>query len=106
MLEGWHLFQPNGINADDEKFNVHVVIRQNMFFGPFPESYLSIADAEAIEILTMIVGSAQQMMPLSTVLSDVMDPNDRDFLCGIMKLDPRDRPLAKEILQNPWFNGI
>jgi serine/threonine protein kinase len=27
----------------------------------------------------------------------------RDFICRIMKLDPRDRPSARELLQDEWF---
>ena len=31
---------------------------------------------------------------------------DRTFICKIMKLDPRDRPTAKELLQDPWLKDV
>lgn len=31
---------------------------------------------------------------------------DNDFICKIMKLDPRDRPLAKELLSDEWFHDV
>ncbi|KAG4435377.1 hypothetical protein IFR05_009120 [Cadophora sp. M221] len=29
--------------------------------------------------------------------------SDKDFVLRIMELDPRDRPTAEELLQDPWF---
>lgn len=30
---------------------------------------------------------------------------DRDFIMRMMKLDPRDRPTAKDILQDEWLKS-
>ena len=37
------------------------------------------------------------------VVDEELSQKDKDFLLGIMKLDPRDRPTAKELLQDEWF---
>ena len=31
---------------------------------------------------------------------------DRSFICRMMKLDPRDRPTASELLQDEWFAAL
>ena len=40
----------------------------------------------------------------SRVSETELPSGDRDFICSIMKMDPRDRPTAKELLKDPWFD--
>lgn len=41
--------------------------------------------------------------PFARAVDDVLTHEHRRFLGRIMKLDPRDRPTAKELLQDEWF---
>ena len=41
--------------------------------------------------------------PFHMVKDKEFEPADKDFIIKIMKLDPRDRPTAKELLQESWF---
>jgi hypothetical protein len=55
--------------------------------------------------LTMLMEqcSPDTMSPFA--LTDPIEVSDADktFLLRIMKLDPRDRPTAKELLHDKWF---
>ena len=73
--KNWHIFKPTQISADDEENPIHVLIQQARYFGPFPLSYEDFIDAEQNRIL----------------------------ICKIMKLDPRDRSTAKQLLQDGGF---
>jgi len=44
------------------------------------------------------------MTPFALVTEREVPREDKEFICRIMKIDPRDRPTAKELLQNAWFN--
>jgi casein kinase II subunit alpha len=41
-----------------------------------------------------------------TPASALVHLEDVNFFGHIMKIDPRQRPTADEILRHPWFNGV
>jgi len=43
------------------------------------------------------------MTPFSLVTEREVSGQDKEFICKIMKIDPRDRPTADELLQDAWF---
>lgn len=50
--------------------------------------------------------SSAQRKPFARAEDDVLSVETREFLCRIMKLDPRDRPTANQLLEDEWFDGI
>ncbi|KAL9116969.1 MAG: hypothetical protein Q9187_006500 [Circinaria calcarea] len=105
--KSWHIFKPDNLDPDDETFPLHVLIKQANFFGPFPLSYQEIADDERLYILTVVMNYIKENVkrkPFSMVQDRELIKEDREFICKIMKLDPRDRPTAEELLGDEWFN--
>ena len=75
-------------------------------FGPVPLSYGEIADDERLGILTAVINLINEhnlQRPFHLSVDKELSKEDRTFICKIMKLDPRDRPTAKELLQDEWF---
>ncbi|SMY22060.1 unnamed protein product [Zymoseptoria tritici ST99CH_1A5] len=103
----FHIFKPRDISADDEEFLVHVLIQQARYFGPFPLSYEMWLDKEQQQVLAAVhihIEEQDMRKPFLQAVDEEMTLEDRDFLCGIMKLDPRDRPTAEELLKSDWFD--
>lgn len=73
------------------------------FFGLFPESFQEIADDNAKTTLQIIHDVGPPGVPFHRVARREVSPADRDFILKIMKLDPRDRPTAEELLEDEWF---
>lgn len=78
-------------------------------FGPVPLSYGEIADEERLSILTAVINlvhdhKLQKPFHLST--DKELSEEDKTFIGKIMKLDPRDRPTAQELLQDEWFREV
>ncbi|KAL9102619.1 MAG: hypothetical protein Q9163_002263 [Psora crenata] len=44
-------------------------------------------------------------LPFSVSEDEELLKEDRDFIMRMMKLDPRDRPTAKDLLQDGWFKS-
>jgi casein kinase II subunit alpha len=42
--------------------------------------------------------------PFRLAEGEELTVEDRTFLCKIMKLDPRGRPMARELLEDEWFD--
>lgn len=80
-------------------------MKQHQFFGPFPLSYKDLADDETLAILTHVMHGVpkEKMKPFGRITEREISKEDKTFLLKIMKLDPRDRPTAKELLQDEWF---
>jgi casein kinase II subunit alpha len=106
--KNWHIFKPDDVSIDDEAYPVHVLIKHANYFGPFPLSYQEIADDERLGILTLVVNCSvdnEKRKPFSMIEDRELTKEDREFISKIMKLDPRDRPTAKELLQDEWFTS-
>ena len=75
-----------------------MLVEQTRRFGPFNDSFEEIADAERLAICTVAIvyiQENQKWLPFSMSEDDELARPDRDFIAKIMKLDPRDRPMAK-----------
>lgn len=86
-------------------YDTMIVVRQHQWFGPFPISYKEIADEETQEAIIRIMNSVppEKMKPFQRLGEREICEEDKAFVLKIMKLDPRDRPLARELLQDNWF---
>ena len=45
-------------------------------------------------------------LPFAMSVDGELARDERDFIIKMMKLDPTDRPTAKDLLQDDWFNTI
>lgn len=88
---------------EDDTFPLHVLRRHDRFFGPFPVSYTEIADSEQLTILEWVIRACDGRTPFELAADEEISIEDRTFICEIMKLDPRERPSAKELLKDDWF---
>jgi serine/threonine protein kinase len=100
----FHVFDPE-VPSDHEDFDAKILVKHHQIFGPFPSSYQEIADEERLGVMTMIMEqcSPDTMSPFALKDSKEVSDADKAFLLRIMKLDPRDRPTAQELLQDQWF---
>ncbi|RMZ85263.1 hypothetical protein DV738_g379, partial [Chaetothyriales sp. CBS 135597] len=105
--KNWHIFKPDKVSADHEEYAVHVLIQQARFFGPFPLSYEDVIDTEQNQILAGVLYYIEEhnlRKPFSLVQDEEVTSEDKEFICKIMQMDPRDRPTAKQLLADEWFN--
>ena len=68
---------------------------------------MDIADEERQGILATInnyINENGLRKPFSMAEDAELTVEDRNFICKIMKMDPRERPTAKELLDDQWFN--
>ena len=103
----WRIFSPANVPFDDEHYGFWVLVEQVRRFGPFDDSFEETADAERLAICTGVVvyiQENQKWLPFSMSEDDEIARLDRDFIAKMMKLDPRDRPTARKLLQDEWFN--
>lgn len=101
--ENWHIFKPSHIDPRDPTYPIEVLRRQDECFGPFSLSYTTLADDDRLDTLTIITQSVEKRTPFKMASSMEIAKEDREFISKIMKLDPRDRPSAKVLLQDAWF---
>lgn len=66
---------------------------------------MEIADEDTLNILAHVMKGVPhgEMKPFEYVADREITKEDKAFILKIMKLDPRDRPTAKELLQDEWF---
>ena len=84
-----------------------MLVEQIRRFGPFNDSFEEIADAERLAICMgaiVYMQENQKWLQLSVSEDDELARPDRGFIAKMMKLDPRDRPTPRELLQDAWFN--
>lgn len=102
---GYHMFNPRNENikpgSDDYEFTV--LSRMYKFFGPFPQSYEDFKCEDTLTIIRYLHTTGMPEKPFHRVSPREVPPADKEFLLKIMKLDPRDRPTAEELLADPWF---
>lgn len=87
-------------------------MQQFKYFGPFRPKFAELFEGgEAEDDLHAVIQYVfnnvpeSERRPFSLVRATEVSREDREFVCKIMKLDPRDRPTAKELLQDKWFEG-
>ncbi|RHZ69251.1 hypothetical protein CDV55_103615 [Aspergillus turcosus] len=99
------LFKPE-VPADHEDYELKILQRQCEFFGPFPLTYPEICPQETLNVLAYIMRSIppEKKKPFGRISEKEVSKDDKEFILKIMKLDPRDRPSAMELLQDKWFD--
>ncbi|KAI1268129.1 kinase-like protein [Xylariaceae sp. FL1019] len=102
---GYHIFNPRneGITKDDPMYLPIVLRRMYMFFGPFPTSYNDFSDPVTMHVINSLNRGPPPQKPFELATAKEVPPADMRFILKIMKLDPRDRPTAEQLLADEWF---
>ncbi|KAL8285053.1 hypothetical protein RB600_009474, partial [Gaeumannomyces tritici] len=103
---GYHLFNPqiDAIKPGHEDYEFTALKRMHKFFGPFPHSYHhDIKDSGVSLVINVINGQGPPAKPFIRVTTKEIAPADKEFILKILKLDPRNRPTAEELLADTWF---
>jgi serine/threonine protein kinase len=105
--DNFFLFKPD-VPADHDDYELKILQRQCEFFGPFPLTYREICTPDMLNVLAYIMKSIppEKKKPFSRISEQEISREDKEFILRIMKLDPRDRPSARELLQDKWFACI
>jgi serine/threonine protein kinase len=98
---------PKLYDISDDEYPFQVLIHQISWFGPIPQTYANLLPDEDDNRWNFLGEAVSRIehhnawKPFCTA-QDVTHA-DKKFLCKIMKLDPRDRPTAAELLHDEWF---
>ncbi|OOF92082.1 hypothetical protein ASPCADRAFT_517986 [Aspergillus carbonarius ITEM 5010] len=100
----FHLFEPD-VSEGHKLYDVKILVLHHQWFGPFPISYKEIAHKETQENIMRIMSviPPEKLKPFWYLREREICDADKAFVLRIMKLDPRDRPTVKELLQDEWF---
>jgi hypothetical protein len=103
----FNIFRPKNARNGDENYNVEVVKSQFRYFGPFPAKYEEIASEETVTTILYLMHLIQPstMTPFRMVTEREVVKEDKEFILKLMQMDWRDRPAAKDLLQDEWFLG-
>jgi hypothetical protein len=73
--------------------------------GPQTNAYKEITDDETLAILTHVMHGVprEKMKPFEHITEREISKEDKTFILKIMKLNPRDRPTARGLLEDVWF---
>lgn len=102
----FNIFHPMTARHGDEDYNVEVVQSQFRYFGPFPPKIREIVNYETYQsvLYLMHLNPPENMTSFSLVTEREIVKEDKEFILRIMKMDWRDRPTAKELLEDEWFH--
>lgn len=103
--DNFFIFKPKFPRGHDE-YELDTLAKYHIYFGPYPPSYADLADQETLQILSAVMNNvpSEKLKPFTLASQREISKEDRAFVLKIMKLDPRDRPTAKDLLDDEWFN--
>ncbi|KAM5507735.1 hypothetical protein McanMca71_001003 [Microsporum canis] len=103
--EGFHIFRPD-VPVDHDEYDVKILMKHHRCFGPFPASYEEIADQERLAVLAWIMHNSpsETLKPFHLTTTREICQEDKELVLRAMKLDPRDRPTARQLLEDKWFH--
>jgi hypothetical protein len=83
-------------------------MKNHQYFGPFPLKYQELVDEEMLEIITCIMKGVplEMMKQFRRVGEKEISKEDKEFILKTVKMDPRDRPTARELLRFEWLEGV
>lgn len=103
----YHMFNPanEDVAIDDDLYPFVTLRRMYRVFGPFPQTFEEFAgkNPDLLTIINVLHESGPPEKPFHRISRMEVSPADKDFLLKIMKLDPRDRPTARQLLEDEWF---
>ncbi|OJD13104.1 STE/STE20 protein kinase [Blastomyces percursus] len=101
----FNLFRPRTVSYGHEEYGLEVLKQQFRYFGPFPAKYEEIASPETVTAILYLMQEIPQSQttPFQRTTESEVSMKDKGFIGKIMKMDWRDRPTAKELLEDEWF---
>lgn len=89
-----------------DEYELKILAKYHIYFGPYPSSYSDLADNATLAILSYVMDSVppSDIKPFANASKNEISSKDKEFVLKIMKLDPRDRPTANELLADKWFH--
>ncbi|KAL2368287.1 STE/STE20 protein kinase [Blastomyces gilchristii SLH14081] len=105
--ENFFIFKPKTPRGHED-YELDILAKYHIYFGPYPPSYCDLANKETLMVLTYVMDTVppEKIKPFSLASQREISTEDKEFILRIMKLDPRDRPTAKELLEDKWFDGM
>lgn len=102
--DGFYIFKPD-VPVDHDEYDIKILMKHHWCFGPFPDSYKDIADQERLAVLVWIMQNSppETMRLFHLITVREISQEDKEFILKAMKLDPRNRPTAQELLGDEWF---
>jgi hypothetical protein len=102
----FNLFRPKHIDREYEEYILGVDKRHSSFFAPFPARYVEIASPETVQSILKLMQMIPKAdtTPFHRTTERGVIKKDNDFICKIMKLDWRDGPTAKQLLEDKWWD--
>ena len=99
-------FEPRNVPFGHDEYDLSILMRQHLLFGPFPAKFKEIANQNTVDAIEYILDQipASVITHFSRVSRKEVSQQDNEFICKIMQLDPRDRPSAKDLLADVWFS--
>ncbi|KAI9845009.1 MAG: hypothetical protein M1837_005153 [Sclerophora amabilis] len=102
-----HIFVPRDVEPGDERFPFLVLMLQTKYFGPFPEKFFQLLDDEGAAVLRYVLNECDGETEIfSKAGPEKISREDKDFICYLMRPDPRDRPSSIEALRHPWLEDV
>jgi serine/threonine protein kinase len=101
----FNLFRPKTVPYGHEEYNLEVLKRRFRYFGPFPAKYEEIAGPMTVTAILYLMHEIPQSKttPFHRTIEHEVSKKDKEFIGKTMMMDWRDRPTAKDLLQDPWF---
>lgn len=101
------MFNPanEDVGPDSDAYAFTTLKRMYRVFGPFPQTYQDFAEINPnlLPVLNVIHDYGPPERPFSLISPMEVSPADKEFILKIMRLDPRDRPTAQQLLDDEWF---
>ncbi|KAK2765666.1 hypothetical protein FQN54_008522 [Arachnomyces sp. PD_36] len=101
----FNLFDPTTVPYGHEEYNLEVLKQQFRYFGPWPGKYEEIASPETVRAIQYIMQEIPKSdtTPFRMITQKEVCRKDNEFIQKIMMMDWRDRPTARELLVDDWF---
>ncbi|GIK04878.1 hypothetical protein Aspvir_008976 [Aspergillus viridinutans] len=101
----FNLLDPTTVPYGHEEYSLEVLKQQFRYFGPWPGKYEEIASPETVRAIMWVMQEIPKSdtTPFSMITEKEVCKKDKEFIMGIMKMDWRDRPTARELLEHEWF---
>ena len=107
---GARMFSPIDVDEGEDTYRATIVAVQCACFGPLPnktaEYFFGDSPTEVLDAIERLISLRGGRKAHRNTLAFKMSMEALDFLDRFMKLDPRDRPSAQDLLQDQWFSGV
>jgi hypothetical protein len=95
------------MDRDHEEYLLGVLRRQFSYFGPFSAKIEEIGSEETVHSILCLMSEIppEKMTPFARTTEKEVIKKDKDFIGKIIMLDWRDRPTAKKLLEDEWWDA-